>query len=150
LPEFILPPPHPSVKERLPRGGLSYDQSVRFVALGQNRAAPGTLPTTVREGHQPELHLQGGGSRACAPPTVPSPFKGHRPRYAPAAACTRAVYTGLWQADAHCVLCAGRGTGRCSRPVSGCRDGSGVLARDLFLSSCTRAHTRTHFFPERP
>jgi hypothetical protein len=25
LPEFILPPPHPSVKERLPRG-LSYDQ----------------------------------------------------------------------------------------------------------------------------
>ncbi len=27
LPEFILPPPHPSVKERLPRGGLSYDQS---------------------------------------------------------------------------------------------------------------------------
>ena len=26
LTEFILPPPHPSVKERLPRGGLSYDQ----------------------------------------------------------------------------------------------------------------------------
>jgi hypothetical protein len=26
LPEFKLPPPHPSVKERLPRGGLSYDQ----------------------------------------------------------------------------------------------------------------------------
>jgi hypothetical protein len=26
LPEFILAPPLPSVKERLPRGGLSYDQ----------------------------------------------------------------------------------------------------------------------------
>jgi hypothetical protein len=28
LTEFILPPPHPSVKERDPRGALSYDQIV--------------------------------------------------------------------------------------------------------------------------
>ena len=26
MPEFILPPPHPSVKETPPRGGVSYDQ----------------------------------------------------------------------------------------------------------------------------
>ncbi len=26
--EFILPPPHPSVKEREPRGALSYDQGI--------------------------------------------------------------------------------------------------------------------------
>ena len=26
LTEFILPPPHPSVKEMYPRGGISYDQ----------------------------------------------------------------------------------------------------------------------------
>ena len=30
LTEFILPPPHPSVKEMDPRGAISYDQIVYF------------------------------------------------------------------------------------------------------------------------
>jgi hypothetical protein len=38
VPEFIIPPPHPSVKESLPQGGVSYYDHDQVLAFA------GTLP----------------------------------------------------------------------------------------------------------
>ena len=64
--EFILPPPHPSVKERDPRGALSYDQ-ILFVMMmmkmdfiqKRQRAKKGSHFTTLVKWCVPPKNLPG-------------------------------------------------------------------------------------------